>query len=78
MKQNIFPGSASPDEINLNEASYMTVKSKIGSHSLLYTSEVDAYIADEPLQAGKKRKVENFVEIKSKSNGYYAMNNLYQ
>ena len=56
----------------------MTVKSKIGSHSLLYTSEVDAYIADEPLQAGKKRKVENFVEIKSKSNGYYAMNNLYQ
>ena len=56
----------------------MTVKSKIGNHSLLYTAEVDAYIGDEPLEAGKKRKLENFVEIKSKSNGYYAMRNIYQ
>ena len=71
-------GSASPEEINLNEASYMTVKSKIGSHSLICTSEVDTYIGDELLEADEKRKLENFVEIKSKSNGYYAMRNIYQ
>ena len=75
---HIFPGSANPKEINLNEASYMTVKSKIGNHSLLCTSEVDTYIDDEPLEAGKKHKLRNFVEIKSKSNGYQAMKKIYE